>query len=130
VAAGVFQINRTGSTGDAGSGDFTAGGLAGAGTIVNGAAIERWLFIDNAADHSFAGTLANGGDGGLGFNKQGAGRLTLAGALSYTGATTVGGGILSIPVANTGAGTNATVNAGTLVIGHPDALGAASTIRL
>jgi autotransporter-associated beta strand protein len=129
IAAGTLQINRTGSIA-AGSGDFTAAGLAGTGTIVNGASAERWLIVNTAATSDFTGTLANGGAAGLGFLKQGVGSLTLSGALSYTGQTTVEGGTLTIPVANSGTGTNPVVNSGTLVMGHPAAFGAAATIRL
>lgn len=129
VAAGTLQINRTASAAAA-SGDFTATGISGSGTITNGSDAERWLFINTAGADTFAGTLTNGGTGGLGFNKQGTGSITLSGTLSHTGATTVDGGTLTIPVANGGTGSNATVNNGTLVLGHPSALGAAATIRL
>lgn len=129
VAAGTLRFNWTGASG-ASSGDFTATGLTGSGTIQNGATDERWLFINTAAANTFNGTLENGGTGGLGFNKQGAGSVILAGTLSYTGATTVEGGTLTIPVTNSGAGTNATVNSGTLVLAHPSALGTTSIIRL
>ncbi len=132
VAEGVLQINRTGPNGAA-SGDFTVSGLTGGGTLVNGAATERWFFSTPASGDSyeFAGTLANGGSGALGFNLNGAGAQTLSGTLTYTGQTTVGGGgTLTLAVENTGAGTNTTVNNGTLVLAHPDALGETSTIRL
>ncbi|MCW1925564.1 autotransporter-associated beta strand repeat-containing protein [Luteolibacter arcticus] len=135
VAAGALQINRTGGT-DPTSGDFTAAGIDGTGTISNGAAVERWLIINTAGNNTFNGTLTNGGTGGLGFDKQGTGSVTLSGTLSYTGTTTVDAGTLSIPVANTGTGTGASVNAGTLVLGNPAALGtpanpaAPNTIRL
>ncbi len=95
VAAGTLQINRTGGTGDAGSGDFLVTGLTGSGTITNGANTERWLFVNGTG--AFGGTLANGGGtGGLGFNKQGTGIFTLTGSNSFSGATTVSGGTLSI----------------------------------
>ncbi|MEK7951171.1 beta strand repeat-containing protein [Luteolibacter soli] len=126
IAAGTIQINR--ATGN--SGDLTATGLTGTGTITNGAAIERWFLLNTTGTSTFTGTLANGGTGGLGFNKQGAGSVTLSGNLSYTGQTTVEGGTLTIPVANTGAGSNAQVTSGTLVMGHPSAFGTAGTIRL
>ncbi|HYE18832.1 MAG TPA: autotransporter-associated beta strand repeat-containing protein [Tepidisphaeraceae bacterium] len=109
VNAGTLQIN-TGATG-ATTFDFFATGLAGTGTIVNGGGVERWLYINNPADHTFAGTLANGtGGGALGLNKSGAGSLTLTTANTYTGVTTAGGGAL--------------------VMAHPQALGATSTITL
>lgn len=95
VAAGTLQINRTNADA-AGSGDLTAAGLTGTGTINNGAAVERWLIINTTGSDTFAGTLANGGTGGLGLNKQGIGMLTLTGSSSYTGVTTVGGGILNV----------------------------------
>ncbi len=53
--------------------------------------------------------LANGG-GGL--TKSGAGSLTLSGGLSYTGATIVSNGTLTIPVPNTFASSSCTVAGG------------------
>jgi autotransporter-associated beta strand protein len=122
VASGTLQINRPGVN-DAGSGDFTATSITGTGTISNGAAAERWLFINTTGTGTFSGTLANGGTGGLGFAKQGTGSITLDGTLSYTGTTTVDAGTLTIPVANSGTGTGAAVNGGFLVLGNPAALG-------
>jgi autotransporter-associated beta strand protein len=129
VNDGTLQINRSGSLA-ANSGDLVALSLFGTGTIVNGSDAERWLFINTSGSNLFEGTLANGGSGGLGFNKQGPGLVTLDGTLSYTGATTVTAGILEILSENTGPGTNATINSGSLTLGHPTALGTASTIRL
>jgi autotransporter-associated beta strand protein len=109
VAAGTLQINRTG-TDAAGSGDLTATGISGNGTIINGADAERWLFINTTGNHTFPGTLANGGPGALGFNKQGAGTVTLSGNNSHTAQTTIEGG--------------------TLVMAHPAAFGIGSTVRM
>ena len=122
VAAGTLQINRSGVDGN-NSGDFTATAITGTGAITNGAAAERWLFINTTAANTFSGTLANGGTGGLGFAKQGTGSIILNGTLSYTGTTTVDAGTLSIPVANSGTGTGAVVNGGFLILGNPTALG-------
>jgi len=129
IGAGTIQINRSG-TDAAGSGDLTITGLAGTGSITNGAAVERWMFVNTSDDQTFTGTIANGGAGGLGFNKQGPAVLTLSGAISHTGQTTVEGGTLIIPVANSGTGTNPVVTSGTLVMAHPQAFGANATIRL
>lgn len=109
VAAGTLQINRSAADA-ANSGDFTATDLGGAGTITNGATAERWLFINTAGTSTFGGTLANGGTGGLGFNKQGAGSMALTGSNSHTGETTLA--------------------AGTLIAGSPTALGNTSIVRL
>lgn len=128
VANGILQFN-TGSTSGTTS-DLTATGLTGSGTIANGGGVERWLIITNATDNNFAGTLANGATGALGFSKQGAGTMTLSGSNSYTGTTTVGGGTLVINGANTGTGTAVNVGANTLVLGNANALGAASTINV
>ena len=134
VAAGTVQINRTGAPDAATSGDFTATGLAGSGTITNGANVERWLIINTTGTPTFSGTLANGGTGGLGLNKQGTGTLTVSGANSYTGQTTVGvlnviGGELVISGGNSGAGTNVVINAGILTLANSNALGLTSTVN-
>ena len=129
VSGGTVQINRMGS--DAvGSGDLTVTGLDGTGTISNGSAAQRWLFVNAASDQTFSGTLTDGGTAGLGLNKQGTAAMTLNGTLSYTGQTTVEGGTLTISAANAAAGTLAVINNGILVLNHPQALGTASTIRL
>lgn len=129
VAAGTLQINRTG-TNAAASGDFTAAGLTGTGSLVNGAAVERWFF-SNPFDgsHTFSGTLANGNAGGLGFNKSGAGTQILSGANSYTGWTTVNGGELVISGNNSGAGTYTELVTGKLTLANTQSLGAATLIR-
>ncbi|MHA3775178.1 autotransporter-associated beta strand repeat-containing protein [Verrucomicrobiota bacterium sgz303538] len=129
VGGGTLQINRTG-TNAAASGDLTVGGLTGSGTVMNGAATERWLFVNTTGTVGFSGTLANGNTGALGFNKQGTGTQTLSGTNSYTGATTVNGGTLVLKGTNTGAGTNATVNAGNLVLANTSALGGSSLVRM
>ncbi|HYE19668.1 MAG TPA: autotransporter-associated beta strand repeat-containing protein, partial [Tepidisphaeraceae bacterium] len=108
VAAGTLQINRTG---DAGAGDFTATGLTGSGTITNGGSIERWLFVNTTANHTFAGTLADGGTGKLGLNKQGTGTLTLTGSSTYTGATNVSAGILNLQHSNALGGSPVSIRA-------------------
>lgn len=95
VSAGTLQFNRSGSDA-AGSGDLTTTDLSGNGTITNGAAVERWLLVNTTGSSAFGGLLANGGIGGLGLYKLGTGTLTLTGANTYTGATTLGAGILNV----------------------------------
>ncbi|HYO07841.1 MAG TPA: autotransporter-associated beta strand repeat-containing protein [Tepidisphaeraceae bacterium] len=130
LAAGTLQFNRTAADAP-GSGDLSSiTGLIGTGTLTNGAAVERWAFVSNTANYDFAGTLANGGAGPLGFVKRGTGTQTLSGTNSHTGQTTVESGTLVISGDNSGAGTNAVVNAGNLVLAHANALGTTSLIRL
>lgn len=126
VAAGTLQMNH--ATGI--SGDFSAAGITGTGTITNGAAIARW-FISNPASGSvdFAGTLASGGAGALGFFKNGGGTQILSGANSYTDPTTIGGGELVISGNNSGAGTDVFLNNGKLTLANTQPLGTASLIR-
>jgi autotransporter-associated beta strand protein len=89
IAAGTLQINRSG-TDAAASGDFTATGINGSGTITNGANVARSLTLQTAANEIFTGTLADGGTGGLIFNKRGGGTLTISNSNSYTGGTEIG----------------------------------------
>lgn len=114
ISAGVLNI---------GSQDFIATGLTGSGVIGNGSAIERWVYINNATDQTFAGTLQNTGTGALGFQKQGTGSLTLSGANTHTGAFNVGGGTLVLTGSLGANAANAAFRVG--VIG-----GAPATLRI
>jgi autotransporter-associated beta strand protein len=88
VAAGTFEI---------GGQNFTATGLAGPGTIINGSAIGSSLIINNATVQSFPGALQNGtGAGLLGFTKQGVGTLTLTGTHAVGNEFRVEGGVVEI----------------------------------
>ena len=55
------------------------------------AGTNGWLFINTTGNDTFSGTLADGGTGALGLNKQGTGRLTLTGASSDTESPQSGG---------------------------------------
>ncbi len=83
----------------------------GAGIVENGAATNSILTVDSstAGASSFSGVIRDGGTGSLALVKEGAGILTLSGANTYTGPTTVNGGELRINSSIAGA---ATVNAG------------------
>jgi autotransporter-associated beta strand protein len=89
VVAGTLKLNRSGTDATS-SGDLTATGLTGNGTITNGADIARALIIQSTVDQTFTGTLADGGPGGLILYKRGSGTLTLSNTNSYTGGTEIG----------------------------------------
>jgi len=74
----------------------TIGSLAGGGTVTTGAAGALTLTAggDNTST-LFSGVLQNG-SGTVAFTKSGTGTLTLTGANTYSGLTTVSGGILLI----------------------------------
>ncbi|MEN8491373.1 autotransporter outer membrane beta-barrel domain-containing protein, partial [Brucella melitensis] len=65
----------------------SVGGLIGAGDVTLGSGT---LTVNQGFDSIFSGVIS--GDGGL--NKSGAGQLTLSGANTYGGATTIDGGVL------------------------------------
>ena len=130
IAAGTLQMNRSGAL-SAASGDLTASGITGSGTITNGAAAVRWLFsTPTSGTHTFSGTLANGPSAALGFNKSGAGTQVLSGSNSYTDLTTVAGGELVISGANSGAGTNVALSSGKLTLANTQALGTSALITM
>ncbi|BCU78604.1 autotransporter-associated beta strand repeat-containing protein [Luteolibacter sp. LG18] len=88
VNAGKLQI---------GINDFTATGLTGAGTIENGGAIGRWLYINNNADNTFTGVIQSGtGGAGVGLRKAGTGKLTLTNNNTFSEQVTSAGGLLNI----------------------------------
>ncbi len=102
----------TGATFDLNSFNETIGSLAGSGTVTSGSAGALTLTAggDNTST-VFSGVLQNG-SGTIAFTKSGTGTLTLSGNNTYSGLTTVSGGILDIQNAN-GLGTTA---AGTTVM--------------
>ena len=86
----------SGATYDLNSFSETIGSLAGGGTVTSGAAGALTLTAggDNTST-LFSGVLQNG-SGTVSFTKTGTGTLTLSGANTYSGLTTVSGGILLI----------------------------------
>jgi autotransporter-associated beta strand protein len=67
--------------------------LAGTGTVENGGAANSTLTLDLASDVTLGASLADGAGGGtLALAKTGAGRLTLGGAATHTGGTTIEAG--------------------------------------
>ena len=72
--------------------------FSGTGTIRNGSEDDATLTVDTSelGDSLFKGVIEDGGDGTLALTKAGAGKLTLTGTSTYSGATAVTGGILAV----------------------------------
>lgn len=100
-------------------GSDTVASLAGAGGTVD-LAVGATLTAGDASSTSYAGSIAGGG----GFAKVGTGTFTLSAASSYTGATTVSAGRLSLAAANLLADSSAVTGAAGAVL----ALGGNETI--
>ena len=84
---------------------LTTNATAGTPIIENANATGSILTIGNStnADSTFAGVMRDGtGAGTLGVNKVGTGTLTLSGANTYTGATTISAGTLALTGSLTG----------------------------
>jgi autotransporter-associated beta strand protein len=82
-----------------GARNITVAGLTSAATsavVENGAAGAAQFNVYNGADNSYAGVLQDGAAGTLAFAKAGCGTLTLPSSHTYTGATTVQGGLLAV----------------------------------
>ena len=75
-----------------------AGNLSGAGSVVNGSATSATLALTQATDATFSGVLGGAGsnENNFALTKAGSAKLTLTGANTYTGDTTVNGGTLSL----------------------------------
>jgi fibronectin-binding autotransporter adhesin len=68
-----------------------------AATVTNGSADASTLTIQSTADHTFSGVIENGSGGGtIALVKSGPHSLTLSGANTYTGDTTVNEGTLNV----------------------------------
>ena len=107
--------------------DQTARNLTGAGSVVNGSATPVTLAIESTADTTFSGVLGGPGadENTFGLAKAGSFTLTLSGANTYSGDTSISAGTLSLGqayLADTAAvrlttGAGATLN---LTHGQPD----------
>jgi outer membrane autotransporter protein len=116
----AFTVN---STLDLNGFSNTIGSLSGTGTVLNNGAATATLTVGNDnSDSTFGGVLQNG-TGVLALIKSGTGVLTLTGANTYTGGTTISAGTLQIGNGGTtGSLTGNVIDNGALVFNRSDAV--------
>jgi fibronectin-binding autotransporter adhesin len=106
--AGMLDLNGQSPTIGALGSTLTTGAIGNSGTAA-------MLTVNTAATTTYSGLISDG-NGTIGLAKQGSGSLTLGGNNSYTGGTTVSGGMLQLNSSTALGSTSGglTVNAGTL----------------
>lgn len=102
------------------SGDMTMGGLSGSGTIENGGAASKWIFINSAVNTTFSGSILDNTTNAavrLGLVKRGVGNLTLTGNNTVTDRFAIENGTITLTGVNNtsfGGGGNQTVLVGSV----------------
>lgn len=110
------QIVGAGGAFDIGGFSVTIGSLSGTGSVTDSAAAATLTTNGNNSSTTYAGVISDG-SGPLSLVKAGTGTLTLAGANTFTGTTTVAAGTLQLGKSNTlSSGTDVNVT-GTLDMG-------------
>ncbi len=110
-------------------GTATFGALSGSGaiTMAYGATTgTRTVSIHQSSDSIYSGVISNAGARLAGLAKSGSGTLTLTGASTYTGATTVNGGMLRV---NGSLGNTATTVAEDGILGGSGSITGAVTVH-
>ncbi len=104
IATGTLDLNGT---------SITINGLSGAGVVTNNLLPSTAILTvgDNNQGGTFSGVIKNNSTGIVGLTKIGTATLTLSGANTQTGTTTIAGGVLSV-----GADTNLGGTSSALVI--------------
>ena len=95
-------------------GTLSTNATPGAPVIQNGTSAAANLTVNQGTNATYAGAIQNGtGGGSLSLTMAGPATLTLTGAATYTGSTTVTGGNLQVDTSLSGGG-NVTINGGAL----------------
>jgi autotransporter-associated beta strand protein len=112
-SASAYTI-AAGATLDIADFDQTIGSLAGAGTVDDGDFTTHTLTTGgNSTSTTFTGTLSNG-SGVLALVKTGSGTFTLSGVNTYTGGTSITGGLINFSAASNFGSGAITLNGGGL----------------
>jgi autotransporter-associated beta strand protein len=104
--------------------DVDVGSLVGAGKLDNGAATAASFTVHEGAASSFFGTIVDGGAGALSLVKDGSATLTLTGANTYSGTTTIDAGTLLVDnTSGLGTGTGTVTVAAGATLGGKGSVG-------
>jgi hypothetical protein len=99
-----YLLTMTSGTLNMANTNLTVGSLTGSGNLTHssGTAGARTLTVgsDNTSPAAYSGVISNGTATSVALTKTGTGTLTLSGANTYTGATTINAGALTLGVAN------------------------------
>ncbi len=105
------------------------------GTVLNNAASDKTLTVGGSSSYNFGGALADGTNGGkLLLTKSGSGTQTLTGANTYSGTTTISGGVLEL-ASTTGAAAGGTTSVtvasnAKLLLSQSDQVNSSATVTL
>ncbi len=131
-AASALTIN--GSTLDINGLDVTLSNLAGSatGNVINSVSGNKIVTVNSTGNTTFSGVIAGNGVGGgtIALTKIGSSTLTLAGANTYSGGTTISAGTLAISADNNLGTAPSSVTPGSLVVSGGAVLSVSTSMTL
>ena len=101
----------------------TVGSIAGAGTITSSSSGTLTLTAgSNNSSTTFSGIIQNGSATSVALTKQGTGTLTLSGANTYSGGTTISNGVVKAGIAPVGSITSGAFGTGSVTVSSGGAI--------
>ena len=120
ISAGTLALDATGtiaaSSGVANAGTFTIAANKTIASLTGAGATTLGGILTIGDSNNYSGTYSGIASGTGGIAKAGTGTMTLSGANSYTGATTISAGTLALDATGTIAASSGMANAGTFTI--------------